>query len=59
MSGAEKIEFTSVDEYLAAELLAQTKSEYVDGWIRAMTGATNRHNQGAENCFLAFALALK
>lgn len=59
MSGDEKIELTSVDEYLAAELLAQTKSEYVDGWIRAMTGATNRHNQVAENCFLAFALALK
>lgn len=44
MSGAEKMEFVSVDTYLATELFAHTKCEYVDGWIRAMTGATNRHN---------------
>ena len=59
MSSAESLEFVAVQDYLAAEEIARTKSEYIDGWVRAMTGATNRHNQVSENCFLALALALK
>ena len=59
MSSAEKLEFVSVKDYLAAEDFARTKSEYIDGWVRAMTGATNRHNQVSGNCFLAIATALK
>ena len=59
MSSAERLEFVSVQDYLAGEDVARTKSEYIDGWVRAMTGATNRHNQVAENCFLALALTLK
>jgi Uma2 family endonuclease len=59
MSTAEKLEFVSVEDYLAAEEIARTKSEYIDGWVRAMTGATNRHNEVTGNCFLAIATALK
>ena len=59
MSSAEKLEFVSVENYLSTEEIARTKSEYIDGWVRAMTGATNRHNQVSGNCFLAIATALK
>ena len=59
MSSAEKLEFVSVENYLSTEEIARTKSEYIDGWVRAMTGASNRHNQVSGNCFLAIATALK
>ena len=39
----------SVEEYLAGEELAETKHEYLGGAIRAMAGATNRHNNIAMN----------
>ena len=35
----------SPDEYLALERQAETKSEYLDGGIFAMTGASRRHNR--------------
>jgi Uma2 family endonuclease len=35
----------SPDEYLALERQAETKSEYLDGEIFAMTGASRRHNR--------------
>ena len=44
MSTAEKLLLYSVDAYLNAEDLSSTRSEYINGLIRAMTGATNRHN---------------
>ncbi len=44
MSSAEQPSFVSVDDYLAAEELATTRSEYVDGWVRAMSGGNVRHN---------------
>jgi len=50
MSTAAQPEFVTVDDYLSTEALATTKSEYVDGWVRAMTGATNRHNVVKMNC---------
>jgi Uma2 family endonuclease len=34
----------SVQEYLRLERLAETKSEYLDGQMLAMTGASRRHN---------------
>jgi Uma2 family endonuclease len=34
----------SPEEYLALERAAETKSEYVDGYIYAMTGASRAHN---------------
>ena len=53
MSSAEKPKHYSVEEYLAFEELAQSKSEYIDGWIRAMTGASFRHVQIATNSLIA------
>jgi len=59
MSSAEQPQQHSVEEYLAFEEQAQTKSEYVDGWIRAMTGATNRHNRVSINSLVFLANQLK
>lgn len=59
MSTAEQPEFIIVDDYLAAEELADTKSEYIDGWVRAMSGATNRHNTVKMNCTLSIGAKLK
>jgi Uma2 family endonuclease len=59
MSSAEVPQFVSVEEYLAAEETAFSKSECIDGWVRAMTGATNRHNQVKTNCLFLLMLALK
>jgi len=49
MSTAEKLVFHSVDAYLKAEELSLTRSEYINGLIRAMTGAINRHNTVSVN----------
>ncbi|XZE36127.1 Uma2 family endonuclease [Pirellulaceae bacterium SH501] len=53
MSSAERPNYFSVDEYLAAEEFVLTKSEYVDGWVRAMTGASLRHNIVSANAFVS------
>jgi len=51
MSGAEKPDYIGADEYLIQEgSSSEIKHEYVDGWVRAMTGATNRHNRVCINC---------
>ena len=49
MSTATPTERLSVDAYLARELSAAVKSEYVGGVVYAMVGGTNRHNQIATN----------
>jgi Uma2 family endonuclease len=49
MSSADKPELLSVADYLAREEVSRIKNEYIDGWIRAMTGASNRHNAIAVN----------
>jgi Uma2 family endonuclease len=59
MSSAEKPQYQSVEEYLALEEQAQTKSEYIDGWIRAMTGATIRHVRVATNSLISLGIQLK
>jgi Uma2 family endonuclease len=50
MSSAEVPEFVTVDDYLAFEERAVTRNEYVNGWVRAMSGATVRHNRIKVNC---------
>lgn len=50
MSSAKKSEFVSVEDYLKQEEVALTKSEYVDGWVRGMTGGSVRHNIVKTNC---------
>ncbi len=59
MSTAEKLMFFSVDAYLKAEDLSSTRSEYINGLIRAMTGATNRHNTVSVNVVVALGRQLK
>lgn len=59
MSSAELPEYVSVDEYLSLEEKAPTRGEYVDGWVRAMTGATNRHNRVKGNCFVQLSNILR
>ena len=59
MSSAEKPQYHTVEEYLALEEQAQTKSEYIDGWIRSMTGATNRHSRVSINSLVLLANQLK
>jgi Uma2 family endonuclease len=58
MSAAEIPEFVSVEGYLVSEEMATERSEYIDGWVRAMTGATNRHNRVKGNCFYQLMRAL-
>jgi Uma2 family endonuclease len=59
MSSAERPEYFSVDEYLSLEEQARGRSEYIDGWIRAMSGSTLRHNRVALNCLVNLAILLK
>lgn len=49
MSRAEKLDWIDVATYLRNEAEATQKTEYADGTLRAMTGATNRHNLIATN----------
>lgn len=59
MSSAEKPDFSTLEEYLTAESTSTRKHEYVDGWVRAMTGATNRHNQVVCNATFALFAAFR
>jgi Uma2 family endonuclease len=59
MSSAEKPDYYSDQEYLQFENQSLSKNEYIDGWIRAMTGASLRHNVVAGNCFLSLGNQLK
>ena len=59
MNSAEKPDYYSDQEYLQFENQSLSKSEYIDGWIRAMTGASLRHNVVAGNCFLSLGNQLK
>jgi Uma2 family endonuclease len=43
------VAYVSEDEYVAFELAADSKHEFVDGVVRAMTGASIRHNRVALN----------
>ncbi len=59
MISAEQPEYMNVDQYLALENGTHYKSEYIDGWVRAMIGPTLRHNLVKGNCFLALGNFLK
>lgn len=50
MSTARKIQPISVADYLAGELTAKVKHEYLAGAVYAMSGGTNAHNLIASNC---------
>ncbi|MCU0713888.1 MAG: Uma2 family endonuclease [Pirellula sp.] len=59
MSHAERPEYSTPEEYLRMEERGLTKSEYVDGWIRAMSGSTHRHNRIKLNCLVQLSLKLR
>ena len=47
------------EEYLATERRADRKSEYLDGRVLAMTGATERHNLIVANLIIALGSQLR
>jgi Uma2 family endonuclease len=49
MIAAESLPRMSVSEYLAFEQESETRHELVDGYLYAMTGATDRHEEIAAN----------
>ena len=49
--------FLTVDEYRALELTSELRHEYVRGIIRAMTGASRRHNRIVGNVYRRLAAA--
>ena len=59
MSSAEQRPFVTVDDYLIAEEQSEIKSEYVDGWIRGMSGATTQHNVIVVNALVSLAVQLR
>jgi hypothetical protein len=59
MTAAKQIELVSVADYLAGELLSDTKHEYSGGYVYAMAGAKNVHNRIATNWLLAMGRQLQ
>lgn len=49
----------SAEDYLALERRSETRSQYLDGEIFAMTGASRRHNLLAGNLYTAFRTQLR
>jgi Uma2 family endonuclease len=49
MSAVIKENFVSAEEYLAGELLAETKHEYIDGDVYAIAGASKNHQSITDN----------
>lgn len=49
MGSAEKIDFVSIEDYLAEELVSPIEHEYIGGIVYAMAGARNVHNLIASN----------
>lgn len=47
MTAAKQIALVSVDDYLASELVSDTRHEYLGGLVYAMAGARNVHNRVA------------
>ncbi|MEB4592844.1 Uma2 family endonuclease [Candidatus Thiothrix sp. Deng01] len=48
---AAKLEYVSVEDFLAGERASEVKHEYVDGQVYAMAGASVRHNLIAGNMY--------
>src|SRR5262249_13967151 len=51
MSAIKKPDLISVEDYLNLELYSSIKHEYLDGFVYAMAGARNTHNDIAGNTF--------
>ncbi len=59
MSTAPERQPISVEEYLRGELKSQVKREYLGGFVYAMAGAKNAHNQIASNILSALGARLR
>ena len=59
MSSAEQPNWVSVQDYLSRERTSPVKIEYIDGWVRAMTGASSRHNRVKLNCLVKLSVLLE
>ena len=59
MTAAKRIELVSVADYLAGELVSETKHEYSGGYVYAMAGAKNVHNRIATSWLLAMGRRLQ
>ncbi|MCS6795297.1 MAG: Uma2 family endonuclease, partial [Raineya sp.] len=59
MSAVPKETYISPQEYLARERLAKHKSEYYQGEIFAMAGASLEHNDIVRNLIVSLTLALR
>lgn len=49
----------SVDEYLAGEVMAETKRELIDGYVYAMVGTSGNHDRISGNIYSEFRSHLK
>jgi Uma2 family endonuclease len=49
----------SEEEYLSGELVSETKHEYIDGQVYAMTGGTRNHARIMRNFLVAVSTCLK
>jgi len=59
MSALPKRKNLTVDEYLAIERAAESKSEFFDGELFAMAGASHKHNEVNENLSIELGLRLR
>lgn len=53
------VTYVTPEEYLAAERLSETRSEYLDGGVYPMTGGTVNHNQITINLILELGAQLR
>ena len=51
MSKTTKLQYLTIEEYMANEARSSVKHEYVDGQVFAMSGVTRRHNIIAGNIY--------
>lgn len=59
MSALRKPAPISVADYLAGELVAEVKHEYLGGEVHAMAGGSNRHNAISGNTYLSLGNSLR
>src|SRR5438105_11609511 len=59
MTAVTKRDLISVEDYLAGELVSPIKHEYLGGFVYAMAGARNVHNQIATNALVAVGARLR
>jgi Uma2 family endonuclease len=59
MTAAKKLDLISVEDYLEGELTSPIKHEFVDGYVHAMAGARNIHNDIGGNTFASLHARLR